>query len=616
MSDNMSLVYTIKEKCVLCYACIRACPVRAIKVENDYAKIIDNRCIGCGSCIQVCGPGAIEYRESKEAVKHLLQSEKLSAAIVDPAISGEFQDITDYRLFVGMLKAMGFDYVHEMSFGVDLIAKKYKELLGDFHGKYFMSSNCPVTIRYIEKFAPDLIDNLAPMLTPAKAMAKVVRKIHGRDTKIVYITPCIEAKDDVRQGYGDVKIDSAITFTELRALFNEYALSEHAVEYTEFDPPLGASGAIFPVFNGMCEAAGLDTSLLSGNVTPVEEKENFLKSIKEFGQSNELKQHFDIYYCHGCMMGPGTSANGNKYMRKTLVSAYVNKRVASLDKEEWEKNISKYGDLDFKRRFKNDDQRLPYPSEDQIQKVLKALGKGDKKEQVACGACGYRSCREFSIAISQGLANFDMCHTFTIQKMNRYINKLNATNEKLSKTQAALKESEQLAKKEHQAAREASDVISSMMQKLRAGVVIVDQNLRIIESNNAFIKMLGSEAELISETIPNLVGADIKTLVPFHKHFSTVIMTGEDMLNRDVYLGKDLFNISVFTIRKNKVVGGIIRDLYAPEVRKDEVIRRAKAVIRENLETVQQIAFLLGESSSKTEKLLTSIIQTHNPDNK
>jgi len=39
------------------------------------------------------------------------------------------------------------------------------------------------------------------------------------------------------------------------------------------------------------------------------------------------------------------------------------------------------------------------------------------------------------------------------------------------------------------------------------------------------------------------------------------------------------------------------------------VIKRARDVIKENLETVQQIAFLLGESASKTEKTLNSIIE-------
>ena len=95
----------------------------------------------------------------------------------------------------------------------------------------------------------------------------------------------------------------------------------------------------------------------------------------------------------------------------------------------------------------------------------------------------------------------------------------------------------------------------------------------------------------------------------FHKLFSSVLQSGQDLLNRDTPFGNSILNVSVFTIKKHKVVGGIIRDLTAPDVRKEEVINRARLVIRENLETVQQIAFLLGESASKTEKILKSIIE-------
>ena len=77
----------------------------------------------------------------------------------------------------------------------------------------------------------------------------------------------------------------------------------------------------------------------------------------------------------------------------------------------------------------------------------------------------------------------------------------------------------------------------------------------------------------------------------------------------DVPYNNSIFHVSVFTIKENEVVGGILRDLTEPEVRKDEITRRARQVIRENLETVQQIAFLLGESASKTEKTLNSIIE-------
>jgi hypothetical protein len=148
-----------------------------------------------------------------------------------------------------------------------------------------------------------------------------------------------------------------------------------------------------------------------------------------------------------------------------------------------------------------------------------------------------------------------------------------------------------------------------MLDKLQVGVVIVDKDLKIIESNRSFVEQLGEDARMIDEMIPGLKGAELQALVPFYRYFQSVLQSGSDELNRDAQYENSILNVSVFTIKKNEIVGGIVRDLTVPDVRKEEVIHRAQAVIRENLETVQQIAFLLGESASKTEKILNSIIE-------
>jgi hypothetical protein len=72
-----------------------------------------------------------------------------------------------------------------------------------------------------------------------------------------------------------------------------------------------------------------------------------------------------------------------------------------------------------------------------------------------------------------------------------------------------------------------------------------------------------------------------------------------------------MLNISIFPIKKNKMCGAIIRDLYSPEVQGEEVIIRVSEVIDKNLEMVQQIGFLLGEGASETEQMLNSIIESY-----
>ena len=123
----MSQLFDInKDTCINCYACVRVCPVKAIEVKagQNYARIIQERCVGCGSCLNICPVNAVSYHSSKKEVLELLKSGAKVAAICSPSISGEFADITDYRRFVQMIKALGFNYVCEVTFGVDLVAQE------------------------------------------------------------------------------------------------------------------------------------------------------------------------------------------------------------------------------------------------------------------------------------------------------------------------------------------------------------------------------------------------------------------------------------------------------------------------------------------------------------
>ncbi len=84
---------------------------------------------------------------------------------------------------------LGFDYVHEVAFGVDLVARAYNELFEKSKGKYYIMSNDPVTVSFVEKYSPGLVPNLAPILPPVAATAMVVRKIAGEEVVLVYISP-------------------------------------------------------------------------------------------------------------------------------------------------------------------------------------------------------------------------------------------------------------------------------------------------------------------------------------------------------------------------------------------------------------------------------------------
>lgn len=612
----MALINIDNNKCNLSYSCVRICPVNAIKIEadKDYPEVMQNACIGCGHCVKVCSPGAITYRDSKEESKALLGSGKKVAAICGPSISGEFDDITDYRKFVEMIRALGFDYVVEASFGVDLVARKYRELFSSVKGKHYIMANCPAVVSFIEKFHPELTENLAPVVSPMTATAKVVRKKYGKELKVVYIGPCIETKNEAKRYRDDGRVDSVLTFVELRELFAEYKITEKKVEFSDFDPPIGYRGSLYPISTGILEAGDIDQNLLTGNVITAEGRNNMLEAVRQFEKHIDvIKKHFNIFYNEGCIMGPGTSRGGSKYHRHALVLEYAKKRMSGFDHKVWEKEMEEYSSLDLTGKFKKDDQRLPWPDEDKIQEILQVIGKEHNVDEIGCASCGYTSCRDFAVAVARGLAKTDMCLTFTLKNRHDYIKTLRETNQKLAETQNALKKSEKNARRDQQLARESFETTRTMLEKLPSSVVLVDNDLKVIQANKSFINILDEEVRMIEDVIPGLEGADLKTLLPynFHNLFSYVLTHDDNIVNRDIHFRDVLYNVSIFTIRKNKVVGAVIRDLYVPEVRKEEVVKRVTDVIDKNLELVQKIGFLLGEGASETEAMLNSIIESY-----
>jgi iron only hydrogenase large subunit-like protein len=592
------------------------CPVKAIELKHsaEIPFIEPSKCIGCGACIEVCSPDAIQYASSVDHVDFLLKSDAKVTALVDPSISAEFDDITDYRKFVRMITEMGFDYVHDVSFGVDLVAHEYNDLISNFLGKYYILSNCPPVVSLIRKFHPQLIDNLAPIVNPMIASAKVARDLYGTEVKIVYIGPCIGAKELTNALDAKSPVDEVLTFTELRKLFDKFGIKESNIEFSDFNEPRGYKGSLYPISTGILQAAGINQDLLSGSIVTAEGKDAVINAVSQFEQGIEaIGKHFNMFMCEGCMMGPGMKSGGKKFNRQSAVTTYTTKRLKDFNMARWNNDLKNYQHLDLKNTFNADDQRVALPPEEKIEEVLKIIEKNANEDHLGCKACGYNSCREFAIDVANGITRPDMCIMHSLKSKQEYIRSLKQTNDKLAKTQQALQNSEKRALTEKQLAQDALETTQTMLHKLPTAVVIVDENLKIVGSNESFVTILGEDAAEINEIIPGLIGADLKTLLPvqFYKLFGYVVSSNDDIIGRDVHLNDKLLNVTIFTIKKNKIVGAVIRDMQMPEVRKEEVINRVTEVIEQNLDLVQQIAFLLGEGAAKTEKMLNSIIESH-----
>jgi hypothetical protein len=537
------------------------------------------------------------------------------AAVIDPAIAGEFDDITDYRKFVRMIRLLGFDYVLDMSFGVDIIAEKFKKLTHeDFNGKYYISSCCPSIVHLVEKLYPDLLGNLAPFVSPNIACNIVARKVYGPELKTVHITPCVALKKEVDRTSGVGKVNEVLTFIELRELFEEYNLSETFSEYSDFDEPIGYKGGMYPISQGFLEAANQEISMLNESTMTIDGKSS-VHAIKQFLEHyNFIRHHYNIFICKGCIMGPGMSKGGEKYKRFALVKDYMHRRLSGFDLEKWQAQMSKHSNYEeFNTTYTEHRYELPEPDELAIRIALNGITKRHNNKEVNCTGCGFATCRDLAYAIAQNTAIPEMCVTNTqIGNVETFYNskiiteELEMVKKELHTTRDSLEETKGLLDAKNEA-------LSIFVRGLNTGIVFYDDNLKIVESNLAFIEILGDDVKDIHEVIPYLIGADLKSLLPpgLISQFQYILHHDETHIVRDAEIDGKLVKMTIFQLIPFKLVGAVFRNLHLKEERPEEIIRRVSDVIEENLRQVQQIGFILGEGAAKTEKMLNSIIKTY-----
>jgi len=440
---KIPLVTTIKERCRVCYTCVRECPAKAIRVADGQADVMMERCIGCGNCVQVCGQHAKKVFDSIPQVEALLKSDSTVAAIIAPSFPVAFTD-WDHKKVVGMLRKIGFNFVCEVAFGADLVAERYRDLLQQDDDHRYIATSCPAIVVYIQRYYPELVGSLAPIVSPMTATARVVHREHGKDVKIVFIGPCIAKKEESAAAVPD-DVDAALTFEEVLRMKEERGISESEIEPSEFDPPHGGLGALFPISRGLIQSARLQEDLTRDDIITTDGRLGFVEAVKEFNAGHCKPRLLEILACQGCIMGPGIPSGEPLFRRRHRVSKYVRNRLESIDLEEWHREVMRFADLDLSQSYVVDDQRLPDPTAEQLDAILAQLGKKCMEDELNCGACGYETCREHAIAIYKGLAESEMCLPFMIEKLRETVESLAQSKEKLAQTQETLMHTEKLA---------------------------------------------------------------------------------------------------------------------------------------------------------------------------
>lgn len=425
---NHAIVSTITDRCKRCYSCIRECPAAAIRVIDAQAKVIEERCIACGHCVKVCSQDAKQILSEIDETNQLLQSGK-AVAIVAPSFAASFPD--QYKKIPTALRKLGFNKVIETAFGADLIANDYMALIKSDNNKTVISSACPAVVSFIQKYYVDLIPNLAQVVSPMIALGRYLKESDGDDLKIVFIGPCVakkhEAEDDDVAGV----IDSVLTFTELKQMFNEQNININELENSDFDQPHAMMGKAYPLAGGLIKTIDVSGDILEKDIIVVEGKKKVLEIIEEISNNHINAKFTDILFCEGCISGPAIDTKLNYYARREKVINYINEKINNVDKRVWKSNLYNARKLNLHRKFIADNQRRPYPSEEKIKEILAQTKKYNAKDELNCGACGYPTCREYAVAIAKGIAEKEMCLPYLLDELKLAYDNLSNTEEQL-----------------------------------------------------------------------------------------------------------------------------------------------------------------------------------------
>lgn len=479
----MKLIETIKDRCHECYACVRNCPVKAVKVKEGQAEVITDRCIHCGNCVRVCSQGAKKVEDNLIRVKELLNNNSKIYAGLAPSFPSYNPE---YRLqdWISLLHSIGFKGVFEVAWGAELIIEPYKKFLKKQDG-LVISSACPVIVNLIKKYYPNLLDNLAPIISPMQALVRYIKKVKGAETDIVLIGPCLAKKAEICD-----KGVTVLTFSEAAKLFeeneinytetrNQTKLQKHQIiqkpNYSSSDSkyePLDIARRL-PLSGGLVKAITDKCDIFPEGYLKVEGGEKVFDLLNSINKGEINPRFVDILFCEGCINGVDLN-NNNYFLKETAVNNFISTGEFS-NHQVYSYHFA--NDLSFDTIFEKDVKELPQPSEGEIWGILNLTGKYQEEDLLNCGACGYSSCREKAIAVYQGLAEVEMCLPYLISEKRSEIKKVQELN------------------------RELDTLINSSYD----GMAMVNKDGEIERANKAFLSIIGlTQEEVLNNNVNDL----------------------------------------------------------------------------------------------------------------
>ncbi len=405
----MKVLYTDKSRCKKCYACVRSCPVNALKVQEDGISISRARCIHCGDCLDACSQGAIRMTETIHRMETSLNGLNPTVMLLDRNWPITFPGISP-RDLESILLSHGFTEVQSSMLAIEYVFQAYENI---FKKKQhpFIGSLCPISSTHVEKHTPSLIPFMVPVALPGVATARYLRNKTESPINIVLATSCLGTKALMEKTGFKEDIDVVVTFKELKDWFIDKGHDLKTKGSFDYRSHLLAGGQYW-----------LTQDFLARLVPGGESKRSRILAVSGANKTLAfLKEVHDGSFRHGLAMVKYCTIENDSHSVGTDLTLFQRQDLQARvieDAVDVPLPIPAGEHLDLSRPFLDRSIELTEPTPDNIQQILDTLGMRTPSEELNCGACGFPTCREKAKAVVHGLAKLEMCFPYLIRKLS------------------------------------------------------------------------------------------------------------------------------------------------------------------------------------------------------
>ena len=550
----MSILEFKKVNCKDCYKCVRYCPVKSIRVKDHAASILAGECILCGNCTIVCPQHAKEDINDVPMIKVLMSKHETVIAIVAPSFAAYFN--ISFETMKSTLKKLGFADVFEVAEGAHVAKTEYERLVAENPDQTWITSSCASVNYYIKRHRPEAAKYLLPVLTPMKALAKILRERYP-EAKFVFIGPCLSKKGEAfENGSG---VSAVLLFEELEDWLAEENIVVHEDESFRNQPRLSR---LFPMSGGILATMKQEPGI---NYLPISGFDGVKQTIEDVIDGKLPHCFIEMNFCKGgCVGGPS-------FRRKELGSlrgAVKTRQAAGTTI--YDEDYSVPETLDYSTTFQTKRVFRLEPTKAQIEAVLRQMDKFSPEDELNCGMCGYSTCREKARAVLFGKAEIDMCMPYIRKRAENYAGKI-------------------------------SDSVPS-------GILAIDMSLNISQANPAACDIFGVDAT-------SLVGQPIGTILD-ENDFVNLLASDEDTLMTSIYLPDyGLYLDETLQVNRDaNLIICILKNVTEEKTRHRRAMQKrqqtaaiADEIVEKQLRMVHEIASLLGETASETKIAISDL---------